>query len=232
MIRRLPALLAVAVLVGAPAAGCGGGDDEGASPEELVQESAEATEAVESFHLTFDSREIPRSTSGLQLLGAEGDVAVPDRMRADVSGTFAGVPLTTELVAIGEEIWIKNPLGEGWQSVDAGTTASFLLDPAEGVLGVLRRVEELSDEGSEELDGVETRKLRGTVAAADVAPLVAVSPGEGSVEATLWIAEEDRVLRRIEVRGAVAADETEDALRVIEISRIDEPVTIERPEAG
>jgi hypothetical protein len=226
-------LLASGVLVAVLAAGCGGGGGEGGpSPEEIMQESIDATGAVESFHLTFDSKGVPASTSGLQLLGAEGDVAVPDRVRADVSGTFAGAPITTQLVAIGEDVWIKNPLTGAWQRVDVGTTPAFLLDPAEGVLGVMRRVEELSDEGLEEVGGVEMRRLHGKVAAADVAPLVAVSPGEGTVEAALWVGEEDRILRRVEVAGAVGADEPDTALRIIEISRLDEPVEVEPPEGA
>jgi hypothetical protein len=100
------------------------------------------------------------------------------------------------------------------------------------VLGVMRRVEELGDEGTEEVGGVTAVKLSGTVDAADVAPLFAVSPREGTVEATLWIGEEDRLLRRVQVMGAVAAKEPEDALRVVEISRFDEPVTIEPPEGA
>ena len=230
--RRLPALLAVAVLVGALSTGCGGGDEGGPSPEDVVRESIEATGAVGSFHLTFDSQGVPSSKNGLQLLGAEGDVAVPDRVRADVSGTFAGVPLTTQLVAIGNDVWIKDPLEGRWRSVDVGTTPAFLLDPAQGVLGVMRRVEGLEDVGTEEVAGVTTRMIRGTVDAAHVAPLVAVSPGGGQVEATLWIGEEDGILRRVEVKGAIAENEPEDALRVIEISRIDEPVTIEPPEGA
>jgi len=229
--RRLPVLLAVAVLVGA-STGCGGEDEAGPSPEDVVRESVTATEAVQTFHFTIDSQGIPRSASGLQLLGAEGDVVVPDRVRADVSGTFAGAPLTTQLVAIGDDVWIKDPLLGRWRKIDVGTMPALLLDPVEGVLGVMRRVVELSDEGTEEVGGVATRRLHGTVDAADVAPLVAVSPGEGQVEATLWIGEEDRVLRRVEVTGAVANNEPEGARRVVEISRIDEPVTIERPEGA
>ena len=40
------------------------------------------------------------------------------------------------------------------------------------------------------------------------------------------------MLRRVEVTGAVADDEPAEALRVVEISRIDEPLTIERPEGA
>lgn len=225
--------VALGALVAALAVGCGGGGGGGApTPEDLVRESVAATEAVKSFHFAFDSQDVPSSGGGLKLLGAEGDAVVPDRVRADVSGTFAGVPLSTQLVAVGDDVWIKDPLAGGWRTIDVGTTPAVLLDPVEGVLGVMRRVDELSDEGTEEVGGVETRKLKGIADAADVAPLVAVSPGDGQVEATLWIGDDDRVLRRVEVVGAVAEDEPEAARRVVEISRIGEPVTIERPEGA
>jgi hypothetical protein len=228
--RLLGSVLALAAL--ASLAGACGGGDGGPSPEDVVRESVEATQAVDSFHFAFDSEGVPASTTGLQLLGAEGDAALPDRVRADVSGTFAGVALTTQLVAVGEDVWIKDPFSGSWRSVDVGTTPSFLLDPAEGVLGVMRRVEDLRDEGSEEMDRVKVRRIQGTVDVADVAPLFAVSPGEGTVEVTLLIGEEDRVLRRVEVSGAVAANEPEDARRVVEISRVNEPVTIEPPKGA
>ncbi|MCS7008076.1 MAG: LppX_LprAFG lipoprotein [Thermoleophilia bacterium] len=226
--RRVLALGAAVAFVAI--SGCGG--NGGPAPEDVVRESADATQEVRSFHFRFDSEGIPPSTTGLQLLGAEGDALVPDRVRAEVSGTFAGVPLTTELVAISADVWIKDPLEGRWRAIDVGTTPSFLLDPVEGVLGVMRRVSDLRDEGREEIAGVEALKLRGTVAVEDVAPLFAVAPGNGRVEATLWIGADDRILRRVEVRGPVASGEGEEALRAVEISRLDEPVTIEAPEAS
>jgi hypothetical protein len=214
-----------------PVAACGGGNG-GPAPDDLVRESVEATQAVRSFHFAFDSEGVPSSKSGLQLLGAEGDAVLPDRVRADVSGSFAGIALTTQLVAIGDDIWIKDPLLGAWRRVDVGTTPGFLLDPAEGVLGVMRRVRELRDDGSEEIDGVRALRIRGTVDVADVAPLFAVSPGSGTVEATLAIGEDDRVLRRVEVAGPVGANEGEHARRTVDISRLDKPVTIEPPKGA
>jgi hypothetical protein len=232
IIPIVPRFLALVLAAGALAslAGACGDGDGGVSPDDLVRESVEATGAVGSFHFAFDSEGVPPAATGLQLLAAEGDAKVPDRVRADVSGTFAGISLTTQLVAIGEKVWIKDPLQGRWRTVDVGTTPSFLLDPSKGVLGVVRGVEELSDEGSEDIAGVKALKIQGTVDVADVAPLFAVSPGEGTAEATLWIGEEDRVLRRIEVVGRVASNEPEDSRRTVALSRLDEPVTIEAPE--
>jgi lipoprotein LprG len=229
--RRGPVVLAAACALATVAVGCGGGGAS-SSPEAAVSASVDATRALNSFHFAFDSKGIPPSTSGLQLLGAEGDALVPDRVRADVSGTFAGLALSTALVAIGRDVWIKDPLAGSWRSADVGTTPAFLLDPATGVLGVMRRVGELHDDGSEDVGGVETRKLTGTAAVADVAPLFAVTPGEGRVDVTLWIGKDDEILRRVEVRGPVGAGEPADATRVVEISRLNEPVTIEPPGAG
>jgi LppX_LprAFG lipoprotein len=230
--RLLALVLAAGALASLAGACAGGNGNGGVAPDDLVRESVEATGAVESFHFAFDSEGVPASRTGLQLLGAEGDAIVPDRVRADVSGTFSGVPLTTQLVAIGEKVWLKDPLEGRWRTVDVGTTPSFLLDPSKGVLDVVRGVEELSDEGSEDVADVKALKVQGTVDAADVAPLFSVSPGAGTAEATLWIGEEDKTLRQLEVVGAVAANEPEDARRIVTLSRMDEPVTIEAPEGA
>ena len=214
------------------AGGCGGSEAKTASVGELVRASAERTNAVKSFHFTLDEQNVPKSTVGLQLTGAEGDVVVPDRARADVTGNFGGIAIATQIVAIGERVWLKIPLSGAWQQVDVGTTPVALLDPAKGVLGVMEKVAELADEGTEDVDGVTLHTISGTVPAADVAPLVAVTPSDRQVPVTLWIGEDDKLLRRIEVKGPVAEGEPDDALRIVEVSRFDEPVTIEPPEGS
>ena len=219
--------VAVALLA---AAGCGGGG--GPSPATLVAESAASTEQVRSFHFTLDIEHVPRSATGLQLTSAEGDAIVPDRLSAQVSGTFAGIPLTTELVSVAGKLWIKNPLSGSWQTVDVGTTPAFLLDPQKGVLGVMRAVKGLESDGSEDVGDVATARVRGRATAAEVGPLVAVSPGPGSVDVTLWIGKDDKILRRIRVDGPVAQGETAEATRVVEVSRFGQSVEIAVPEGA
>ncbi|MCZ7588561.1 MAG: LppX_LprAFG lipoprotein [Gaiella sp.] len=229
MIRLPPAAVAVVALLAT--AGCGGGG-QGASAAEIVSRSASATEAVKRFHFTLDVRNVPRTSTGLQLTSAEGDVVVPDRARADVAGNFAGVSITTRIVAIGEDVWLENPLSGAWETIDVSTTPIALLDPSRGVLGVMLGIVDPNDEGAEDVDGVTLRKVSGTATAADVAPLVAVAPSAREVPVMLWIGEDDQLLHRIEVSGPVAAGEPGDAVRVVEISRFDEPVTIEAPDGA
>ena len=227
-LRRVTLALAIAVL-----AGCGGGGgDGGSSAADLVREGADATAEVDSFHFTLDIQNVPRSRTGLQLMAAEGDVDVPDRLRADVSGTFAGVSIATELVSVGKKVWVKNPLSRRWQAIDVGTTPAALLDPQAGALGAMRNLTDVEEQGHEDIDGVDTVKLRGQAKAKDVAPLVAVSPGDGTVDVTVWLGADDKRLRRIRIDGAAADGEPTDASRVVDVSRLGEPVTIEVPEGA
>ena len=229
VLRALIGVLAVAVLL-AVSSGCGGSETEGPDAAGLLETSIEQTGAVETFHFTLDQQSIPKSTVGLQLTGAEGDAILPDRAQADVTGNFAGTAIATKIVAIGDDVWLENPLAGTWQAVDVSTTPVALLDPAGGVLGVMSEVAEPTDEGTEDMDGVTVHRISGTVAAADVAPLFAVTASDRDVPVMLWIGDDDLLLRRIEVRGPIADGEPDDALRIVEISRFDEPVTIEQPE--
>jgi hypothetical protein len=228
-VARLAATLILLALI---AAGCGGGGGDGQSAEDLVAESAERTGEVQSFHFTLDVQNVPITAEGLQITSAEGDVVVPDRAQADVTGNFAGVSLTTQVVAIDDDVWLRNPLTGDWETIDVSTTPVALLDPTKGILGVMAGVSGAEDAGTDDLDGTKVRKVSGTAETAAVAPLVAVSADEGEVPVTLWIGEQDKILRRVDVTGPVAEDEPEDALRSFEVSRFDEPVTIEPPEGS
>lgn len=213
-------------------AGCGGGGQRPPAAEALVREAARATGRARSFHFVLDVQGVPTASRGLQLTSAEGDVIAPDRARAEVGGTFSGVPVTTEIVAIGEKVWLQSPLSASWQAIDVETTPVALLDPSSGVLGVMKSISGARDEGSEEVDGLKLRKVSGVAAAAEVAPLVAVSPSQRQVPVVLWIGEDDHLLRRIELSGPVARGEPADAKRVVDLSRFDEPVSIEAPEGS
>jgi hypothetical protein len=221
----LLAAVALAVL-----AGCGGSD--GPSAEELVARSVEATAAVGSFHLVVNVENVPPPSGGLGLTFVDGDIVVPDRMAATVGGTFQGIPLSSELVVIGDDHWLKIPFTERWQKVDVGLTVARLLDPADGVLPVLEGATELERAGSEEVDGVDTYRIEGMVRLADVAPLLGVEEGAELVPVELWIGKDDELLRRLRLSGAIAPGEGSDAVRTVELSGFDEPVEITPPTAS
>ena len=97
-------------------AGCGGGGEkeQELSVEEIVPKTRETTSALRSFHFVFNAENAPTAAAGLNLTFAEGDLVVPDRLRADIAGGLSGVQLTSELVIVGEEDFLKDPFRGDW----------------------------------------------------------------------------------------------------------------------
>lgn len=226
----LRALLSGAFVCALLLAGCGG-DGEQRTPEEIVAESAEKTAEVKSFRFTLSVTDVPPVESGLGITAATGEIVVPDRLKAKVSGTFSRIPIESELVIVGDDDFFLDPLTRKWRRLDIGTSPVEFFDPAKGVLGVIRGARELESQGSESVAGTDSYHLRGTVQAADAAPLVLVSAdSERPVEVELWIGEDDLIVRRIRVNGPVADGEPAGATRTVELSDFGQTFEIEPPE--
>ena len=226
--RNVPVALLCVLLL----AGCGG-DGGGKEPTaaEIVADAAEKTAEVKSFRFTLDVENVPASGSGLSLTSADGEVIVPDRLRAKASAIFSRIPIETELVIVGDEDYFLDPLTRRWRRLDVGTSPVAFFDPAKGVLGVIEGAVEIEAAGSETVGGVETYRLTGQVKGRDAAPLLVVSStSDRLVDVELWIGKDDLILRRIRVRGPVGEGEPAEASRTVEISDFGQKFEIEAPE--
>ena len=75
-------------------AACGGGGDTPppADPEQVLRRAAERLKDVKSFHFSLGHENGTTAMPlNLDLVSAEGDVAVPDRLAADVVAKASGV---------------------------------------------------------------------------------------------------------------------------------------------
>jgi lipoprotein LprG len=206
-------------------AGCGGGQ----SAEELVDETVAATSAVESFHLVIETQAVETSGQGLSLTFVEGDVLVPDRLKGRVGGSFLGLSITTDLVVVDDEYFLKVPFG-GWQQIDVDTLPSAFFDPEQGILAVIEGASGLERDGSEAIGGVDCARITGQVRAGALKPLLDDAEGDAMLGMELWIGKDDKLLRRLQLNGPIEPEESADAVRTVDLSRFDEPVEIEAPE--
>ena len=78
---------------------------------------------------------------------------VPDRLEGKVGGTFLGLSVSTDLVVVGEDYFLKVPFS-GWQKIDVDTLPAAFFDPEQGILAVIEGASNLSRDGSEEVGGV------------------------------------------------------------------------------
>jgi hypothetical protein len=209
-------------------AGCGGGKEAPAPPPRvIVGRDVERTAALSSLHFVFKVEHAPSGGPGLTLTFAEGDLRVPDRLRARINGTFARTPIQSEIIIIGGRSFLQDPLTKQWRPFAAAPNPGVLV---KAVPAVIRSARGLKNTGSEKVGGVECYRLSGVVRSDVVAPLVGVTASGRAVPFTIWVGKQDFRLRRVRLEGPVGENEPDDIVRSMEMSKFDEDVTITPPE--
>ena len=198
-------------------------------PAQLLQRSIAATRDVKTFHfkLSHENGATPMPL-GLQLTNAEGDVAVPDRLAADVRAKASSITASLKVVSIGDRTWITNPFTRRWQQLPNASLRD-IADPARLVTSVLGGLTQPAYAGTEEVEGTQTYHLTSTV---DAAKLAGALPGEpGNVaKVDLWLGRSDSLPRRVKLSGRLAASEPENIVRDIYLSKFNAAVDIQPPE--
>lgn len=218
----------------AVAAGCGGDEGSGGpTGEEIVAQASTAFAGTKSFHLVYDLVNAPPGGSGLRLTHAEGDVEVADGvqkgMQLDVAATFSGIPIESQLVILGSESLLKDPLTGAWRALDVKQVPGAFFDLLRGVPLVLGSLQEVERHEDLEPTGGETYVVRGKITARKLAAFLGNAPSEKLVPVELWVGKDDSLIRRIEVTGPVEGGEPEGIARLVELSDFGKNVRVERP---
>jgi lipoprotein LprG len=222
--------LAGSSLLVALATGCGGGG--GPSATRIVSQSAGKTGAVKSFHVVLTIDNVPASKTGISLTYLDGDLAVPSSLHAKISGTLNGVPLSSELTVVGGKTYLKDPFSGAWHTVSVGTNPVAFFDPAKGVLAVIRGAREVTKDGSEDVGGTASYRLKAKVPADALLPLLGNPPSATLLPVELWIGKHDLLLRRIRLSGPVSSAEPKNAIRTLELAAFNETLRITPPAAA
>lgn len=190
----------------------------------LVRDAAEATRDIQSTHFTL---RVDGTVPGLSVRSLDGDLTREGE--AQGSGTLeqSGQLVEVSFVLSGDTLYLKGPTG-GYQKIPAALSSSIydpsaVLDPERGVSKLLTSLGEVRTEAAEEVEGVSTYKVTGTLAH-DV--LAGVVPGVNSdADVTFWLRADDGHLP-VKATASLPDDASVD----ITLSDVDEPVTVEAPE--
>lgn len=225
-------LLVTLALVATLTTACSSDDqpaDTGSLPDGagLLKEAAAATADIKSAHFTLTvNGEIP----DLPVKSAEGDLtregSAAGAAKGTISMTLAGSLFEGEFVLVDDALYIKGPTG-GWTELPASMVRNLydpaaILDPDRGVAKVLASVQNAKTEGTEDIDGVSTYRVKGRVAQDVVSKLV---PGISSdVDITFWV-RQDGGHQPVKATVQVTSDATVD----VTLSDIDKQVEITAP---
>jgi hypothetical protein len=186
-------------------------------------------EDLRTFHFRlYHERGSLELTPGLVIDEAEGDAARPDILSVSFKGSAGGIAIRVRLITIGDAGYMTNPLTGVWEAGPAGVSSLGFFDPSSGIASMMQGLGE-----ARLLDLADLARpayvIAGIMPAEALGPLVGATVEHAAVRVRLTIDAERLYLLEARFEGRVTPTDADDAVRMITLSRFDEPVAIEPP---
>jgi hypothetical protein len=224
----LAALLLVlsAVLV---LAGCG---ESTPSATSVLQSGQQKFASTSSFHflLTTQHPGSAPSLTDLYPTKAEGDVALPNKIQANVTVALGALSITTQVIAIGSDAWVLDPTSQKWQKTDQITSLTKIFDPQTGLGALLTQIDHPSKPADRSVGGTHCWSIHGTLPAEKIAGLIGASaPSSQPLDVSVCVGKDDHQLYLVSLTGQLIAGDTAQTEHDFQLSNFNKPVTISAP---
>ena len=137
-------LLAVATALAILGAACG---DSGSSADEPLPGLAEILSETANAMLDVSSVGYEMQPTGgpvvfdiglsLEFIDGRGVYAAPDSAESMLTLKLGGATFEVESIAIGDTVWVTEPLTGSWNQLGSGYNPAILFDPDEGIVQLL-----------------------------------------------------------------------------------------------
>ena len=161
----------------------------------------------------------------MTLTEASGEVAVPDKLALDFTGAAGNFAVKGSLIAIGEDVYMTNPLTGEWHPAASALNPLNFFAPSQGIAEILSQVRHptlISHDGG-------AFRIGGALPASALAPLFGETEPQSSVDVTLTIDKAHMHLTHAELQGIITPSEPAGIKRTITLSNFNEPFGIEAP---
>ena len=203
------------------------------SPTALLEMASKRLLETQTVHFALEVQGDTFIDSGdnIQLLGAEGDLQRPDRVRTVFQAEVLNRTISLQLVTIGERSWTTNILTGEWGDapLEFAYRPEILFSTQDGIGPVMGRVEDVERLEDENVADRPTYHLRAFVDESVVGPLTYDTITGSPVTVDLWIDRETHDLVRARISEPPGAERPNPALWTLDLSHHGEALTIEPP---
>lgn len=204
------------------------------TPRAILDAASARWGQVKSAHytLTIDGNVYLDDQHTLALRGAQGDLLRPNSATAKANISLAGANVSINMIAVGNSQFITNPITGKWQQAPQGLNynPSIIFDPQNGIQGVLRKAQDLSLVGNEQVNGAATQHLRGKVARAAVTPMTGNAFKGDPIDFDIWVTKDTRDIVKIVLHDTASDQGASPATWTLLMSKLNSPVTIATPQ--
>ena len=228
-------LAAAAMLI----AGCGGPPIATPTPtpaltaEDVRDRAADGLRNLSSVHfrITHESGGTDLGFSAV-LTEAEGVGLFPDKADFVAEATtalFGDAAIEFDIVQDGETTYLRDRLSMAWQALPPETLSVNFASINASIADALASLDELGLADGGSIDGAPVHLLTGVTSASSLRGLVPGAADNATLRVEVWAGRADYLVRKARLTGVLLPADTPDITRILELSRFDEPVTIEPP---
>ena len=224
----LPAILGILALVLTLAA-CGGSSNNVPDTHQLITQAQAAIQKVQSYHFNL-AVDNPGSGAALIIKTADGDVLVPDKLKATANVLVFGNVVQVQIIAIGDKQYVTDPITNKWMHTSGLLDPRTLSDPKTGIAAILGHIQNPGTPTDANVDGKSCWSIDGTLDAKYLAGITGGGAPTGTMDKiNTCIGKSDKLPYVIKITGIAAPDDTDKTARTIKLSKFNENLTITAP---
>src|SRR5204863_9525268 len=127
----------------------------------------------------------------IAFVSADGAYVAPDRVQAKVVARIFGLAGEVEVIAIGDDQWMRNKIltADKWvkQTFSPGFNAQKLVSSDQGIEAALKALKDVQMVGRETVDGVPMYHIKGSASGVDIGALTVGLIRGNQVQADIYI---------------------------------------------
>ena len=203
------------------------------SPRAISEQTAQKMASLSSLTFSLEHLEgVTPLTPGLDMRQLEGSISLPDSFELTVSAEATGFTafISMKVIVMGDRGYITDPLSRKWRELSPNTLPFNFADMGNSLSRIILSIQDPSFVGSEDVDGVATWRIRGSVSSDILTSLVTTATPGRQVALELWVDQELGLLRRAHIEGPIAANDPPEITRLLTLHGFDEPVKILPPQ--
>ena len=188
--------------------------------------------SVNSFHVTMKVANLgTTSGSQIQIRSADGDVIMPDKVKAQANVLFSGQPVTVKIISIGNSQYLTDPITGQWRVVKGILNASTLTNPDTGIISLSSKLQNVSGPTDDVINGIPCWRVNGLLDAKYLAFFTGGGvPAGTKLQTSVCAGKSDGLPYQLSVVGQAAKSDTSQTSRTFNISGYNEHTTITVPQ--
>ena len=188
--------------------------------------------AVNSFHVVLQVQNPGQVTADqVQIRNANGDVVMPDKVKAQATVMLSGQSVSVNLISVGDSQFITDPITGQWRVIKGVLDPRTLTNPDTGIISLVGKVQNVSQPVSDTVNAIPCWRISGQLDAKTLAFFTGGGVPAGMMLQTIaYIGKGDSLPYRVSVVGMAAVGDTAQTARTFDISNYNETITISAPQ--